>query len=138
MINFEKPKLINIPKHKSEDIGFLSVIESKIIPGFDIKRVYWTYEVPEMAIRGHHAHKECVQILFCLKGKIVVNTELPDGDKDTFVLDEPTKGLILWPHVWHFMSYHNNPVQIVLASHEYIESDYLRSKEGFFNYYKNY
>ena len=112
--NLERPK------------GHLTPIESdKDIP-FDIKRIYYITRVPENTIRGFHAHKDLHQILICLNGTVKVNVSDP-FNKETFLLDNPSKGLYIGPWLWREM-YDFSPaaVLLVLASDYYKEEDYIR------------
>lgn len=132
-MNFtQKAEILVLKAFGDSERGFLTALQNQ---GFDIKRTYWTYDIPNGVSRGFHAHKECVQILFCLKGKLEILTELPNGEMETYLLSKPNEGLILWPHIWHEVKYFENAIQLVVASHEYDENDYLRSKSDFKEYY---
>ena len=72
-----------------------------------------------------------VLILVAVAGRIVVNTEMPDGSLDVFTLDRPNMGLFIPKKCWHTMQYSHNAVQLVLASTNYNDSDYVRSYEDF-------
>ena len=126
-----KPYLIEFPKLGASDIGYISVAEnSKLVP-FDIKRVFWTYYTPESIVRGRHAHHYTEQVLIAVTGRIIVTTELPDGELQTFVLDNPHVGLYVPPHAWHTMQYSHTAIQLVLASTTYNEADYIRDYDTF-------
>jgi hypothetical protein len=132
---FEKPFIISIPHHGNPSNGFLNVFQEDLLPNFKFRRAYWTSDLPNGSERGNHAHKACTQVLFCLSGSITVFTELPDGTTEEFFLSSPRDGLVLWPHVWHQMKY-QNAIQLVLASEDYDEIDYIRVKSEFYKYYK--
>ena len=92
---------IDLPNFGDER-GSLVVIESnKNIP-FDVKRLYYIYDAKPDIPRGFHAHKELKQIAFCLKGKCKM---LMDNgiDKQEIWLDQPNKGLLIPPMIWHEM-----------------------------------
>lgn len=125
------PYLINFSKIGTEEFGFLSIAESNKQVPFDIKRIFWTYTTPEEIVRGRHAHYDTEMILIALSGRIIVNTELPNGEINVFILEKPNVGLFLPKLCWHTMHYHNNPVQLVITSSFYNESDYIRSYEEF-------
>jgi dTDP-4-dehydrorhamnose 3,5-epimerase-like enzyme len=127
---YKKPYLIEFKKIGDENEGYISVSESKELP-FEIKRVFWTYFTPESIVRGRHAHYKSEQILIAVSGKVIVTTELANGEISTFVLDKPNKGIYMPPNVWHTMQYSNSAVQMVLASDTYNESDYIRKYEDF-------
>ena len=120
------PKFINIPFY--EDIrGSLSVVEIMKECPFNIKRVFWTYDVPSKKIRGEHSHKICSQFLICVKGSLVVDTY--QGEiKKTFRLDSPNVGLLIPPRIWSLQhEYTKDAVLLVFASELYDENDYIRS-----------
>lgn len=128
-----KPYLIEFPKLGASDIGYISVAEnSKLVP-FDIERVFWTYYTPESIVRGRHAHHKTEQVLIAVTGRIIVTTELPDGELQTFVLDNPNVGLYVPPQAWHTMQYSHTAIQLVLASTAYNETDYIRDYDKFRN-----
>lgn len=130
------PYIINFQHTGSADFGYLDIAEvGKTVP-FDIKRLFWTHSVPNGVIRGYHAHKATEQILIAIEGRILVTTEMPDGQILKFELNSSTQGIYLPPHVWHHMEYHDDAVQIVFCSALFAESDYLREYKAFKEYYK--
>ncbi|MEW6772649.1 MAG: FdtA/QdtA family cupin domain-containing protein [Bacteroidota bacterium] len=132
MKKYSQPYIIEFHKIGNSVVGYISVAENlKNVP-FEIKRVFWTYFTPEELTRGHHAHYKTEQILIAAAGKIIVHTEMPDGEKKAFTLDKPHLGLYLPPHCWHYMEYTHTAVQLVLASEIYDEKDYIRD----YNQYK--
>ena len=115
--------------------GYLSVAEKlKTIP-FDIKRVYWTYYIPQNVFRGGHANIEKELVLVAVSGNIKVTIELIDGYKETFELNQPDVGLYIPKLCWHTMQYSHNSVQMVMASNSYDEKDYIRDYSEFKNYF---
>jgi mannose-6-phosphate isomerase-like protein (cupin superfamily) len=127
----KKPYIITFPKLGSSEIGYISVAElSKSIP-FEVKRVFWTYFTPESIVRGRHAHHQTEQLLIAVSGRIIVTTEMPDGEINTFVLERPEQGVYIPPNVWHTMQYSHTAVQLVLASTQYSEEDYIREFNRF-------
>ena len=125
-----KPKIINFPKIGLPSLGYISLAEKDTLP-FEVKRVYWTYFTPEDVERGSHAHHQLEQILVSVAGKIIINTEMPDGFKEQFVLDSPNQGVYLPKYSWHVMQYSHNAVQMCIASMVYEERDYIRDYEEF-------
>ena len=125
-----EPKLIKFPKIGNSSLGYISLAENETLP-FEVKRIYWTYFTPEDVERGGHAHHDLEQILVALAGKITVNTEMPDGSKNTFVLKSPNQGVYLPKYSWHIMQYSHNAVQMCIASMVYKESDYIRNYNEF-------
>ena len=111
--------------------GNLSFIESnKHIP-FEIKRVYYIYNVPKNEKRASHAHKELNQLAVCLYGSIEI--ELDDGfNKKIFVLEDPSKGLLITRGVWRSILYkEKNSICMCMADRFYKEDDYIRDYKKF-------
>jgi hypothetical protein len=125
------PYLIEFPKLGNPEIGYISVTEQKQLVPFDIKRIFWTYYTPESIVRGRHAHHRTEQVLIAATGRIIVTTELADNTIQTFRLEDPHVGLYVPPHAWHTMQYSHSAVQLVLASAEYNEADYIRHYDDF-------
>lgn len=128
MIN--EPQIINFPKIGNSSQGYISLAENDTLP-FEVKRIYWTYFTPEDVKRGGHAHHNLEQLLVAVAGKITVNTEMPDGSKNTFILESPDQGVFLPKYSWHIMQYSHNAVQMCIASMVYDEKDYIRNYEEF-------
>jgi dTDP-4-dehydrorhamnose 3,5-epimerase-like enzyme len=130
MSQFQPPHIIMFPKLGESSIGYISVAQNDKLP-FKVERLFWTYYTPESVVRGRHAHYLTEQILVSVTGRIIVTTESGDGDIQTFILDEPNKGLYIPPNVWHTMQYSHTSIQMVLASSLYNEEDYIRSYDKF-------
>lgn len=128
------PQLLMFNKIGTSSLGYISVAEAQQNIPFDIKRVYWTYYTPQDVVRGGHAHKELEQVIFAVSGTITFNTEDQQGNKKTFVLDHPSKGLYIPKLIWRDIHFTHNAVLLCLASEHYEEEDYFRS----FNEFKNY
>jgi hypothetical protein len=124
------PRIIDFPCNGSLEIGYLSIAEKGNIP-FDLKRIFWAFHTPDSVVRGRHAHFETEMILIATSGIITVNTEDIFGKLKTFKLESPRKGLFIPKLTWHTMIYSHNAVQLVLASTEYTESDYIRNYDEF-------
>ncbi len=125
------PQIINFNRIGKPSEGYLSIVESNADIPFEIKRNFWTYFTPEEVVRGRHAHYETEMVLIAMAGRIVVNTEMPDGSINVFILDKPDMGLYMPKLCWHTMQYSHNAVQLVIASTVYSEADYIRSYEDF-------
>ena len=111
--------------------GNLTFIESsKIIP-FEIKRVYYLYDVPGGAERGGHAHKQLHQLIIAMSGSFDVL--LDDGkDKKKFHLNRSYNGLYVCPMIWREINnFSSGSVCMVLASTFYDEEDYYREYSEF-------
>mgnify|MGYP000252002994 FL=1 len=113
--------IINLPTF-SDDRGNLTVIENSI--GFDIKRVYYIYNTDSQD-RGGHRHKKTIQVLICLNGSCEVLCE-NENTTDTYILDSPSKALIVEPQDWHVMkNFSKDSILLVLASENYDKDDYI-------------
>lgn len=122
-------KLIHIPK--VHDVrGNLAVIEGDCIP-FEIKRVYYLFDVPSDAYRGGHAHEKQQSLILALSGSFEVMVN--DGKKtERYMLNKPNIGLYIPTHVWREIeNFSSGAVCLVLASTEYDESEYIRDYKAF-------
>lgn len=125
--------MIELDRHHHEK-GNITVVEnSRTIP-FDVRRVYYLYDVPGGESRGGHAHRELRQLIVSAGGSFDVT--LDDGSvKRTFTLNRPYQGLLVVPGIWRELNnFSSGSVCLVLASHEYDESDYIRSYDEFIRY----
>jgi dTDP-4-dehydrorhamnose 3,5-epimerase-like enzyme len=102
--------------------GNLTVIEK--IFDFPIKRIFYIYGV-DNSVRGGHRHKKTIQAAVCLQGNCRINNN--DGKTDTqFILDNPSKCLILNPSDWHTMDlFSPDAILMVFASEFYDKDDYI-------------
>lgn len=125
-------ELISIPKIE-DNRGNLSVIEHDVVP-FEIKRVYYLYDVPSGAERGGHSHKEQKEFLIALSGSFDVI--LNDGtEKKTVTLNKPFEGLLINPGIWRELNnFSSGSVCLVIASAVFDESDYIRAFEDFISF----
>ncbi len=123
--------LIKVPSIIEHDRGNLSFCEIKKQIPFNVKRIYWIYNVLSKEDRGKHAHKKTEQVLFCLHGLITL--ELDDGiRKDSVILDNPYTGIFLGKMLWHTMkNFKKDTILLVLASKYYDEKDYIRDYNNF-------
>lgn len=114
-----------------EPRGNLSFIEGNIHIPFDIKRVYYLYDVPGGAIRGGHAHKTLQQVIIALSGSFDVIVD--DGaSRQKFSLNRSYSGLYLPTMIWRELeNFSSGAVCMVLASERYEESDYIREYDDF-------
>lgn len=124
-------EMIDIKTIATPGMGSLSVFEAQRDIPFEVKRVYYTYGVPEGVLRGGHAHKTLKQLLFCPYGRITIL--LDDGeDKISVVLDTPAKGLVVENTIWREMLWDKqDSVLVVAASDYYKEDDYIRDYDEF-------
>lgn len=129
-----EPHIITFDKIGSSELGYITIAEAQKNIPFNIQRVYWTYYTPQDVTRGGHAHKNLQQVIFAVSGTITFNTEDKKGNKKTFILDHPTKGLYIPKLVWRDIQFSHSAVLLCLASELYDEKDYFRDFEEFKNY----
>lgn len=114
--------------------GNLSVVEQfKDLP-FEIKRVYWVYDVPGGEGRGGHAHKEQLEFIVAANGSFSVTVD--DGtEKHTFFLNHPYRGLLIPTGLWRTLDdFSSGAVCLVMASDFFDEEDYIRNYNDFLIY----
>ncbi|UOA09531.1 FdtA/QdtA family cupin domain-containing protein [Methylobacter sp. S3L5C] len=123
-------KVVTLPKAK-DPRGNLTFIEGNNHVPFDIKRVFYLYDVPTEESRGAHAHKTLHQFLICLAGSFDV--EIDDGEfQGKIHLNRPWKGLHIPPMIWAAeVDFDPGSVCLVLASELYDATDYIRDYSEF-------
>lgn len=128
--------MIELDKHHSDRKGNITVVENQNTVPFDVKRTYYLYDVPGGESRGGHAHKELSQLIIAASGSFTVT--LDDGNvKRTFLLNRPYQGLYVVPGIWRTLDdFSSGAVCLVLASHGYDESDYIRDYNDYIEYKK--
>ena len=127
--------IIELPKI-TDPRGNLTVAEQlKNVP-FDIKRVYWTYDVPGGESRGGHAHKALYQLVVAMSGSFTVT--LDNGEeRKTILLNHPWQGLLIKPNTWRTLDdFSSGAVCMVLASEFFDEEDYIYEYSDFIQYMK--
>jgi len=123
-------KIVNLPKI-TEPRGNLTFVEGGRHVPFEIRRVYYLYDVPGGADRGGHAHKELRQLIVSMSGSFDVI--LDDGrQKQRYHLNRSYYGLYVCPMIWRELdNFSSGSVCLVLASNLYDESDYYRDYQDF-------
>jgi len=123
-------KVINLPK-LTDPRGNLTFIEGNRHIPFDIKRIYYLYDVPGGSERGGHAHKALSQLIIAISGTFDVI--LSDGcDKKRYHLNRSFQGLYVCPMLWRELdNFSSGSVCLVLASNVYDETDYYRSYDEY-------
>jgi acetyltransferase-like isoleucine patch superfamily enzyme/dTDP-4-dehydrorhamnose 3,5-epimerase-like enzyme len=118
-------------KCASDARGSLTAIDFSDFSAFEVKRIFYVYDVPTHNVRGEHAHKTCIQFLIALHGTVKVL--LDDGnERSEVILDRSTEGLLIPPMVWGVQfQFSEGAVLSVLASEPYDEADYIRSYADF-------
>lgn len=127
--------VIKLPKIENRS-GNLTSIQNSIEIPFDIKRIFYLYDIPGGKDRGAHAHLECHQFLIAGSGSFDVL--LDDGkSKKSVTLNQPYKGLHIPPGIWASeINFSSGSICLVLASHKYDEKDYIREYDEFLKYKK--
>lgn len=116
--------------------GNITIVEGNRNIPFDVKRIYYLYDIPGGEDRGGHAHKELRQLIVAASGSF--NVLLDDGlNKKIVTLNRPDFGLLVIPGIWReLMEFSSGAICLVLASELYDENDYIRTFEGFSKYKK--
>ena len=123
-------RMIDLPKI-ADPRGNLTFVEGGRNVPFEIKRVFYLYDVPGGESRGGHAHRKCKQFIVAMSGSFDVIVD--DGEKRrTFTLNRSYYGLYLPSMIWREMAnFSSGSVCMVLASEFYDESDYFREHDEF-------
>src|SRR6476661_34739 len=122
--------LIHLPRVGDRNGNITSVNNNLEIP-FEIKRVFYLYDIPGGESRGAHAHRECHQFLIAASGAFEVL--LDDGKTQRIIqLNRPYFGLHIPPRIWASeINFSSGSICLVMTSHIYNENDYIRSYEEF-------
>ncbi|MBN1386954.1 MAG: WxcM-like domain-containing protein [Bacteroidales bacterium] len=111
--------------------GNITIIQNGSHQPFDVKRVYYLYDVPGGSERGGHAHKNLYQLVVAASGSFDIIVD--DGKNKKIVhLNRPNFGLIIVPGIWReIVNFSSGAICLVLASEKYEENDYLRDYSEF-------
>lgn len=125
-----KARIIDLPRI-TDPRGNLTVFEGLDGVPFDVKRVYWVYDVPGGESRGSHAHKHCREFIIAVSGSFSVTVD--DGtETQTFMLNHPYQGLLVEENQWRTLEdFSSGAVCLVMASDPFSEADYIRDYEAF-------
>lgn len=123
-------RLVTLPR-MSDDRGSLVFIQPGPLLPFEIRRVYYLYDVPAGRERGAHGHRNLQQLMVAVAGSVEV--ECDDGRRRrSFRLESPDVGLYVSPMIWRNLSgFRPGTVCMVLASEPYDEDDYFRNYDDF-------
>lgn len=133
----ENVKTVNF-KTITDKRGSMIPIEYPKQLEFPLKRIYYIYDVDKNERRGFHSHNDLEQILIAVNGSIKILVKTP-YEEEIIELNDPSKGLYIGPMVWREMfDFSDQAVLLVLASHEYDESDYIRNYEEYEEKAKGY
>ena len=127
--------LIDINKVHNE-VGNITILENQKNIPFDVKRIYYLYDIPGGQARGGHAHYELEQYIIAACGSFDVI--LDDGENTkTFTLNRPNLALHIIPGLWRELdNFSSGSISLVLASNNYDEDDYIRDYNEFLDFKK--
>lgn len=126
-------KIISLKKI-ADPRGNLTVVEQcKDIP-FQVRRVYWTYDIPTDAERGGHAHIHCRELIVSVSGAFSVT--LDNGhERKQYLLTKPYEGLLVNTGIWRTLeNFSSGAVCLVLAEDPFDESDYIRDYTAYLKF----
>lgn len=131
-ITVQDCNILILPKIHNRS-GNITPVHSNIEVPFEIKRVFYLYDIPGGESRGAHSHIECHQFLIAASGSFDVIVD--DGNtKKVFNLNRPNIGLHIPPGIWaEEINFSSGGICLVLASKNYDEKDYIRSYQEFLN-----
>ena len=103
---------------------------------FEVKRIYYLYDIQNKSIRGEHAHKDLYQVIMGLNDGLKI--KIDDGqNQKIFNLNNPNQGLLIVPGIWRSLTeFFPESICLVLASELYSEEDYIRDYNEFLNFKK--
>jgi hypothetical protein len=123
--------ILNFPK-LLDPRGNLTFIQFPSQIPFEIKRVFWLYDVPGGELRGGHAYASQNEVIVALSGSFDVIITKPDGSKEKHSLNRSYYGLYVPALTWrHIENFSTNSVGLHLSSHTYDSADYIRDFETF-------
>jgi hypothetical protein len=125
-----KPEWIFLEPKKSES-GQLHFMEEQTGIPFPIKRLFWLDRIAEGATRGIHAHRDEMQVLVCLSGRVTACLEDLAGEKFLFELDSPSKALFVPPLIWTEFTFGHGAVLLGISDRLFSEKDYIRKRSDF-------
>ena len=135
MVTVNDCSVIDLDRNKNR-AGNISIIENYSNFPFEVKRIFYIYDIPGGEDRGAHAHRECHQFLVAVSGSFEI--EMDDGkNKRTVMLNRPYYGLHIPPGIWAAeKGFSSGAVCLVLTSHKYNEGDYIRYYSDFLKFRK--
>ena len=126
-----KPKIINLPKIQ-DPRGNLTFLQNPEQIPFEVKRVFWTYDVPGGEIRGGHAYHLQKELIIALSGSFDVIITNVDGSIEKFSLNRSYYGLYIPAKTWrHIENFSTNALGLHISSESFLKEDYVRDFDEF-------
>lgn len=126
-------EIIELPKIV-DTRGNLTFAEQLRHVPFEVRRVYWTYDVPAGERRGGHAHKHCRELIVAVSGSFTVTLD-NGSSKEPYLLNHPWQGLFVDTGIWRTLDdFSSGAVCLVLAEDFYEEDDYIYDYEDYLKY----
>ena len=114
--------------------GRLIAIEGEKDIPFEIKRIFYIYDTDASSVRGCHANRNSEFVMICISGKCRVLTDDGKGDRKTYDLDRPDKGIYIPGMYWKEMSdFSEDALLLVLSNEKYDPDEYINSYDIFLN-----
>lgn len=129
--------ITNLPVIQHHRAGSLTAVHNSVDIPFDIKRIFFVYDIPSGKKRGIHAHKHCHQFIVAAAGSFDI--EIKDGkEKKEVNMNCPMQGFHILPGIWsQELNYSSGAICLVLASDIYTEDDYIRRYSDYKQLYGN-
>jgi mannose-6-phosphate isomerase-like protein (cupin superfamily) len=126
-------KVLELKTHQNRSGSITPIHQNSDVP-FNIKRIFYIYDIPGGASRGAHAHKECHQFLVAVSGAFEV--EIDDGtNRKRILLNRPNFGLYIPPGIWASeVNFSSGAICLALTSQKYSAEDYIRDYHEYLNY----
>lgn len=124
-------RLIDLERHPSPRLGNLTVVQSEDTLPFDVKRVFYIFDVPAGESRGGHAHREVKEFIVAAAGSFCVTLD-DGGEKRTVMLNRPFQGLLVEPDVWLTLhDFSSGAICLVMTSDHFSHSDHIKDYNEF-------
>lgn len=128
---YNKNYKFNLNTKGTKDTGFLVPLELGTNIPFEVKRIFYTYNIPFESNRGAHAYHNTEQVLICVSGSLKVKC-FDVINENIYELNSQEQALYIAPKVWRTTFEHSSDaVLLVLSSLEYDENDYIREYDKF-------
>ena len=130
MTTLDDVKKFTLKTFTEPDGNLIPIEMDRDIP-FEVKRMFYVYDVHDQNDRGKHSHHKTKQILIAVNGGVTVICD--DGKKRrTYVLNEPNKALLIPEMIWDEQVYHSeSSVLLVLSNTNYDVNDYIEDYDEF-------